>query len=310
MRRAWAVLAIGLLAGCGNDDEASFSGAAGNAGVANASAGSSNAAAGSAGVAAAGAATVNDAVAATVPDAPDTCPTIADGELSVLGQQVKIWTGPAGKKGPMVFYWHGTGGMPDEALLGLSAGLPEVRMNGGVVASFSTTTGSGENTGNGVWHVGDFEMADIIFACAVEQGLVDAARVYTAGCSAGGLQASVMLYARSSYLAAAMPNSGGSLREWELEDPAHVPALITTHGGPQDFVIISFPQATERLDRDVTAKGGFVVNCDHGGDHCASPDSVVRAQWQFLLAHPFGVEPEPYADALPDSFPDECQVIR
>jgi hypothetical protein len=47
-----------------------------------------------------------------------------------------------------------------------------------------------------------------------------------------------------------------------------------------------------------------------GGDHCASPDSVMRAQWQFLQAHPFGVEPEPYADALPDSFPDECQVIR
>jgi predicted esterase len=245
-----------------------------------------------------------------LPEAPASCPAIEEGELSVLGQQVKIWTGPPGTRGPLVFYWHGTGNSPEEALEGLGPGVSDIRTNGGVIASFSTTTRSGENTGNGVWHVGDFEMADIILACAVMQGVADAERVYTAGCSAGGLQAAAMVFARSGYLAAAMPNSGGALRDWPLQDSAHVPALISTHGGPQDFVIISFGLATARLGQDVVAKGGFAVNCDHGGGHCDSPPSVKRAQWEFLMAHPFGVQPEPYADGLPASFPGECQIVR
>ncbi len=200
--------------------------------------------------------------------------------------------------------------MPDEALFGFGAGLKEVRASGGVVASFSTSTGQGQETGNMVWHVGDFAMTDIIFACAVEQGLVEAQKVYTAGCSAGGLQASAMVYSRSKYLAAAMPNSGGIYSNWTLQDAAHVPALITTHGGATDFVKISFAEASARLDQDIKAKGGFVVNCDHGGDHCASPENVKVAQWQFLKAHPFGVKPEPYAAGLPQGFPNDCQIIQ
>ena len=244
-----------------------------------------------------------------IPAAPASCPTIATGIITVLGQQVRLWTGPAGSPGPLVFYWHGTGGEPEEALYGVGAGLDEIVGTGGVVASFSTTTGQDTNTGNKVWYTGDFEMADVILACGVAQGLVDARQVFTAGCSAGGLQASVMLYGRSSYLAAAAPNSGGVFRDWPLEDPAHVPALITTHGGAQDFVQISFPEATATLTADVASQGGFVVNCDHGGEHCASPESVKVAQWQFMKAHPFGVTPDPYAAGVPPTFPAFCQIV-
>jgi hypothetical protein len=318
MRSGSVGLALALLAACSSDQEPSD--APGTAGAGSsasggsaASAASSAAGAGSDSSAGAegGAGNVaGDAASPRVPALPSSCPAITDGEISVLGQQVRIWTGPVGKKGPLVFYWHGTGSDPEEALALFDAGVAEVRANGGVVASFNKTTGEGRNTGNGVWHVGDFEMSDIIFACAVDQGLVDARRVYTAGCSAGGLQASAMVYSRSSYLAAAMPNSGGIIGDWELEDATHVPALITAHGGSQDFVIISFGQASARLDEDIAGKGGFVVNCNHGGDHCASPVNVRAAQWQFLQAHPFGIEPEPYDDGLPASFPEVCAVVQ
>jgi hypothetical protein len=192
----------------------------------------------------------------------------------------------------------------------LAAPLAEIRASGGVVASFTTTPAQGTTTGNRVWYTGDFEMADIIFACAVEQGLVDARQVFTGGCSAGGLQAGAMVYGRSSYLAAAMPNSGGVIGRPALQDPAHVPAVITAHGGPQDFVIISFANSSATLDQDIRDKGGFVVNCDHGGEHCQSPPEVIDAQWQFLKAHPFGVEPEPYAAGLPAGFSEDCQLVQ
>jgi poly(3-hydroxybutyrate) depolymerase len=179
-----------------------------------------------------------------------------------------------------------------------------------VVASFSTTTAAGTSTGNRVWYTGDFEMADIILACAVQQGLVDARQIFTAGCSAGGLQAGAMIYGRSSYLAASMPNSGGIVGRPQLQDPEHVPAVITTHGGPNDFVIISFAESSAALDQDIREKGGFVVNCDHGGDHCQSPPEVVAAQWAFLKAHPYGVAPEPYEAGLPAGFPAACQIVQ
>ncbi len=244
-----------------------------------------------------------------VPALPASCPTIADGTITVLGQEVRIWTGPAGKAGPLVFYWHGTNSVAAEAQLGLVAALGEIQASGGVVASFSTTTAKGMTTGNKVWYTGDFEMADIVFACAVQQGLVDARQVFTAGCSAGGLQAGAMVYGRSSYLAAAMTNSGGVVGKPVLQDAAHVPALISTHGGPKDFVVIGFGESSAKLGADIRAKGGFVVNCNHGAGHCESPPEVLAAQWQFLKAHPFGVAPEPYTGRLPASFPSVCKIV-
>jgi poly(3-hydroxybutyrate) depolymerase len=228
--------------------------------------------------------------------------------ITVLAQQVQIWTGPANTKGPMVFYWHGTGSNSAEAQSGLGPGLAEVQSKGGVVASFTTTTAMGMNTGNAVWYTGDFAMADIILSCAVKQGLVDVRQIYTAGCSAGGLQVGAMVYGRSSYLAAAMPNSGGTTFAYTMQDK-HVPAMCSTHGGASDVVIISFPMATATMNMDLRAKGGFVVNCDHGGGHCQSPPAVKTAQWEFLKAHPFGVSPEPYAAGLPADFPTFCTIL-
>lgn len=247
-----------------------------------------------------------------IPPAPANCPVIATGNITVLGQSVQIWTGPPGQTGPMVFYWHGTGGNSGEAVNGLGPGLGEVQASGGVVASFTTTTGTGTSTtGSTVWHTGDFEMADIILACAAQQGLIDTRQVFTAGCSAGGLHASAMVYHRSSYLAGAMPNSGGILLPAQLQDPSHVPAVISTHGAAGvDVVFIDFSDTTARLTSDLASLGGFVVNCDHGGMHCISPAEVKSAQWEFLKAHPFGYGTSPYAGGLPAHFPAYCRIIN
>ena len=83
-----------------------------------------------------------------------------------------------------------------------------------------------------------------------------------------------------------------------------------THGAAGvDVVFIDFSDTSATLTRDVASKGGVVVNCDHGGFHCGSPAAVKSAQWEFLEAHPFGVDPDPYASGLPAGFPDACEVI-
>jgi hypothetical protein len=235
---------------------------------------------------------------------------IRTGNIQVMGHTVQIWAGTKGEqKAPIFFYWHGTGSSSLEAAGGLGSGMSEIMSQGGVVASFSDTTMEGMNTGNNVWYTGDFAMADQILACASEQLNIDPNRVYTGGCSAGGLQSGAMLYGRSSYIAASMPNSGGTVFAFPMDEPMHVPALITAHGAMgQDMVGIEFTTTSLSETKDVAKKGGFAVDCDHGGGHCASPASVKDAQWQFLKDHPFGVTPEPYAAGLPASFPKFCTV--
>jgi poly(3-hydroxybutyrate) depolymerase len=188
--------------------------------------------------------------------------------------------------------------------------INEITAEGGLVASFSTSTSMGSNTGDSVWYTGDFAMTDQIVACAVQQLNIDTRKIYTAGCSAGGLQAGAMVYSRASYLAAAMPNSGGIVFAFPSDDASHIPSVITTHGGTSDMVVVSFSQTSMTLDNDIAMKGGYVIDCNHGGGHCGAPANDIAAQWQFCKDHPYGVSPNPYASGLPSSFPSYCTIIH
>jgi hypothetical protein len=104
---------------------------------------------------------------------------------------------------------------------------------------------------------------------------------------------------RSSYIAAAVPNSGGEVTRQTIQDPSRVPAVMTMHGGASDMVIVSFATTSATYDAQIKAAGGFVVNCNHGGGHCQAPAALYAAGWEFMKAHPFGVDPEPYSSGLP-----------
>lgn len=247
-----------------------------------------------------------------IPALPADCPSIETGTVTVLGQQVQLWVGEKrdNQRGPILFYWHDADSSAAEALGGIGLGHAEILEEGGVVASFATSTRTGTNTGSNYWFTGDFAMADRILACAIVQQGVDPRRVYTAGCGAGGLQSSAMVYERSSYLAAAMSSSGGATYAFQLEDPAHLPAYIGAHGAAgSDVVIVDFAMATKRQVQDLAAKGGFAVACDHGGGHCASPAMLKNAQWLFLKTHAFGGA-EPYAGGLGAEYPEYCEIAE
>ncbi len=240
------------------------------------------------------------------------CPNFATGNVTVGGIPIMLKVGAKKEgTGSLIFYWHGTGSSPliELGFMFPTAVINEVLAEGGIIAAFNGTTGTGGDcSGTMIFSKDDFKIADQIAACAVQNYNIDPRRIYSTGCSAGGLQSGCMAVLRSSYLAAAVPNSGGLVFQQPLQDAKHVPALMTMHGGASDVVVVSFSQTSATCDAAMKTAGGFVVNCNHGGGHCGAPAALYAAGWEFMKAHPFGVSPDPYASGLPSDFPTSCKI--
>ena len=249
---------------------------------------------------------------AAIPAINGTCPTFATGTVTVAGLSgISLQVGAKSQgTGSLLFYWHGTGSSTSEVSTLIPSAVRQSILNqGGIIVAFQSSLGSGGDcSGTATFSKDDFKVADLIAACAVRDHNIDPCRIYTTGCSAGGLQSGCMAALRSSYLAAAVPNSGGEVMEQPIQDSAHIPATMTMHGGSSDVVVIAFSTTSATMDKQMKAAGGFVVNCNHGGGHCQAPAALYTAAWEFMQAHPFGVNPEPYASGLPTSFPSYCAL--
>jgi predicted esterase len=246
-----------------------------------------------------------------IPEITGECPDLKTGTATIGGLSgIKLEVGAKKSGGALLFYWHGTGSTSSE-YLGMVPGSVrnEILSGGGIIVSPQGKTGKGSDcSGTGTFSQGDFEVSDLIAACAVKNHGIDPRKIYTTGCSAGGLQATCMAQMRSSYIAAAAPNSGGLTFPMGFQDKSHTPALMTMHGGSSDMVIIQFSQSSKTADNAFKTAGGFVINCNHGGGHCAAPAAAYTSAWEFMKAHPFGVDPKPYTE-VPSSFPDYCKIF-
>jgi dienelactone hydrolase len=232
------------------------------------------------------------------------CPTFG-GTISFMGLagiQTAAGAKPASPSAPMLIYWHGTGSTSGEYALMAGAVANGVTAAGGVIVSFSGTTGGDLYSGTSIFGVSDLKLIDQLVACAVKNNNIDPRKIYTMGCSAGGLMSVATAALRSSYIAAAAPNSGGTTVPPAFEN-AHVPPLMTVHGKMgSDVVVIDFASA----DTLFKGKGGFVIDCDTGGGHCGG-GGLAGDVWKFFQAHPFGVSPEPWT-ALPAGFSAQCTI--
>ena len=251
-----------------------------------------------------------------IPEPMGACPEFRNGTIMVAGHGgVNITAGAAGKKGPLLFYWHGTGQSASEANRFVSGAMRnEIISNGGIIASFNgrnQIAGGRDCSGTGAHNSNDFKAADQIVACAVKNHGIDPRRIYTTGCSAGGLQSGCMAGMRSSYIAAAAPNSGGIVGRVTWEEQMGKPAIFTMHGGASDVVIVTFSQTSNALDMQAKMRGSFVVNCNHGGGHCSVPGPLYQAAWQFMKDHPYGTTPDksPWKGGVPSGTPNYCKVF-
>jgi poly(3-hydroxybutyrate) depolymerase len=245
-----------------------------------------------------------------MPSLSGTCPTFATGTVTVAGLSgISLQVGAKQQgTGSLLFYWHGTGSTANEVNQLIPAGVrQEILSQGGIIVSFQGSLGTGGDcSGTATFSKDDFKVADLIAACAVRDYGIDPHRIYTTGCSAGGLQAGCMGALRASYIAATVPNSGGEVSQQPIETAAHTPAVMTMHGGSSDMVIVSVATTSATYDAQMKKAGSFVVNCNHGGGHCQAPAALYSAGWEFMKAHPYGVAPEPYQAGLPSTFPSYC----
>jgi poly(3-hydroxybutyrate) depolymerase len=232
------------------------------------------------------------------------------GRATIMGASVTFLAQKKAESGGyLVFYWHGTGSSPVEG--SMFAGMNDIMSKGGLVVGFSSHASGGDCSGTGTHSIGDFEVADQIVACGVKNFGIDPKRIYATGCSAGGLQSGCMGINRSAYMAAVAPNSGGATIGYgPYQDPMRVPATMTMHGAPGgDVVIVDFSQTSEGYDNYMLEKGGFVINCNHGGGHCGAPGALQASAWQFMQDHPFGTHPSPYEKGLPSGFHQSCKIF-
>ncbi|MEY4511974.1 MAG: hypothetical protein RLZZ450_4096 [Pseudomonadota bacterium] len=247
-----------------------------------------------------------------LPEVKGDCPEFKNGTIMIGGHKnVLITAGAKGKGGPIVFYWHGTG---SQAALEQSnfAGMSDLVAQGGIFAAFNSSGsakgGGSDCSGTQTHFPADFDAADQIVACGVKNHGIDPKKIYTTGCSAGGLQAGCMAMMRSSYIAAVAPNSGGIVAPKPWQD-AHSPAVMTMHGGSSDMVIVTFSQTSASFDMTAKKHGSLVVNCDHGGGHCRAPGDLQKAAWKFMQENPFGVADSPWKTAIPAGVPSYCKVF-
>jgi predicted esterase len=251
-----------------------------------------------------------------LPEIVGECPELKDGTIMVAGHGgIQIVAGAAGKGGPLLFAWHGTGGSATGALRQIPQGVQtEIVGAGGIIAAFNGSDSSGAEgdcSGTGAHNIADFKAADQIAACAVKNHGVDARRIYATGCSAGGLQSGCMAYERSSYLAAAAPNSGGIVGRRQWQDMSS-PAIFTMHGSQSgDVVIVAFADTSRTIDTAAKDHGSFVVNCNHNGGHCAASAELHTAAWEFMKAHPYGTTAanSPWLGGIPAGVPDYFEIF-
>jgi hypothetical protein len=257
-------------------------------------------------------ATGHQPAADKLPTVTGTCPDLKTGAATINGTALQLWVGT--KPGPMYFYWHATGQTYTEVMQGMPGATAGVTTDGGIVASFSTTNKMGADTGNSVWFTGDFVTADQILACGIQKGLIDTSRIYTAGYSAGGLQACAMVAQRGKYLAAAICYSGGASQIGGTpQDKSNLPPTLLLHGGAgKDMFILDFNAQSHTWETAYVKAGGFAIDCDDGGDHITSAGTRMgfggRAM-PFFKDHPFNTKPEPYSP-LPTTWPTYCQIAK
>jgi len=251
-----------------------------------------------------------------LPKPTGTCPTLVDGDVmfapaGIEPRSVRLWLSDAAATldGPLVFYWHGTGSAPAEALYGLGASyVAQVVEQGGIIVAPAHDPAAGDFPW---WLVlgsreDDLLLADEVLACAIEQLGVDVTHIHTAGMSAGGLQTSQMNIRRSGYIASAAPYSGGLITAPPDQEPSNPLSAMIFHGGQSDVVLLKFQQTSEMYQAAIEDRGGFAFICDHGMGHSIPQGSAQASVWQFFRDHPYGTKPSPYQDGLPKGSPGYC----
>ncbi len=259
--------------------------------------------------------TDGDPLTPQLPTPDGACPEFTTGTLDFSPaetgtRQALIYFDPAaGGGGPMVFWFHGTGGTPDSSMHAISTEDLEavVALGGMVVMPWNDPA-----TGQFPWFLtsgereDDLHLMDEIVGCAAAGPGIDARQIHAAGFSAGALHVSQAALRRASYLASTVTISGGLYSASTPSDAPDQPLnAMVLHGGVTDNVQgLDFSQASALFAQVIEGRGGYALLCNHGGGHGLIPER--NLSWDFMQEHPYGTDPSPFESGLPPWVPAFC----
>lgn len=260
--------------------------------------------------------TGGDGPSPVLPTADGACPEFASGDLDFAPgetgpRRARVFFDPsAGGGGPLVFWFHGTGGsagnsddaFPEDDIAAITG------MGGMVVIPYADPA-----AGQFPWFLvlsdrqDDLHLMDEIVGCAAAGPGIDPRHIHAAGFSAGGLHTSQAAIRRASYVASTVPISGGVYSTGTPSDaPDQVISAMIFHGGASDVAGgLGFQMSSELFEQSIDARGGYSLMCNHGQGHFYLSEREFA--WDFMLAHPFGTEPSPFESELPSWVPPFCE---
>jgi poly(3-hydroxybutyrate) depolymerase len=208
---------------------------------------------------------------------------------------------------PVVFAWHWLGGSASQIVdfMGFEA----------LAASENVIIVAPESDGSPYeWHIADLPASnpdltffDDVVACLYDQYQIDENHIHATGMSAGGLWTTYLTVYRSELLASTAPLSGG-VNTAQYVSPTRALPVMVVWGGPSDtYGTLSFDTTSRDFSSALQSDGSFVVECMHTAGHVI-PAAAAEYTWQFFKDHPYGVDPLPYVDGLPESMPSYCYL--
>jgi predicted esterase len=256
-------------------------------------------------------------VGPVIPKPTGTCPRFTNGRATfapagIAPRKVLLFTGKR-VGGPLVIYWHGMGGRPEEALSGLSRKvIKQITDQGGVVAAPTHDPASTPYP----WYLvstkreDDLILTDEIVGCAHKIKHIDPEHIHALGMSAGGLQATQLGPRRSNYMASIVAYSGGLVVR-DLTPPFQAPdnkfPALLFHGGSGDEYIVNFQRTTRDYAALLRDNGHKAIVCDHKGGHVI-PRGGGAAAYRFFADHPFRL-PRSQPELLEEPL-DYCGLVN
>jgi hypothetical protein len=228
--------------------------------------------------------------------------------ITYIGDNTKSTPGPGG---PIVLYYHGLLSGPAEVLQGFGqSNIDSVTAMGGVVLAFTSTACTNcRTTDAGAWFAEDDVIQDAAVACAIQKAHVDTRHIHALGYGEGGVHTMHVALARSNYIASVVSYAGGYLpfpNTNTVEDPKNHVAAILTYGPPEGGVIIDANSMSTAWYQTFQPLGYYAMMCYSSADMHAIDPAVAAHALRFFLDHPYEVAPEPYANAIPTTFPTYC----
>ncbi len=244
---------------------------------------------------------------------PELCPMLAPGVVDAfpsagLMRQFRVYVPSnwdAATLYPLVFLWHGLGQSIDkiEENSALTTYVDDQQILLVVPESRALPLEWEQPVGG--------ENADLVFfddmvTCMTAQFGADPNRIHSTGLSAGGLWTTYLTLFRAETIASSVAFSGGLLTPYRA--PEVFRPFLISWGGPMDTAFEqNFETLANELIDDMVPAGHFVVACNHGQEHKWLPEFTPFAL-KFLLDHPKGITPEPYAAGLPAELPAFCEI--